>query len=479
MSNAAPATSMHSSAPVVDAALEAIIGNPAAPKAVPARVYPPRSVPGSVGTLASVLALYGLVRNGIQYAEQQRARYGDIQRSMFAAEPIVYVWDADAVHGILRNEGNAWSTAMGWDVLLFDRLDPLGGNIGALLALDFDAHRAARKLVQPAFTASAIKGYIALASGTLDRAIERWIAAGQVGFKAELRSLLAQVASDILTGVKEPARVVVLERALSDFWRGPQALIKDPRLSLAFRRAQRGYGTLRRIFTELVPARRAQPGADLFSQMCRFEDGEYSDDALVRIFLTVMFGAFDTTSLAITSMAYLLAKHPAWQDRLREEALQVSPEALDWPGLQKLQQLDWAWKETLRLMPVTGSVPRRALRDVEVLGHRLPAGTFVGPVSGGLGRHPGWWSHPQQFDPERFSPERAEDKRHPAIFLPFGAGAHACIGMQLANIEAKLVWHKLLTRCRFELAPDYEARHTFTPLGCVSGKVRLRLTRLR
>ncbi|HEX5659781.1 MAG TPA: cytochrome P450 [Polyangiales bacterium] len=197
----------------------------------------------------------------------------------------------------------------------------------------------------------------------------------------------------------------------------------------------------------------------------------------MRIFLTVMFGAFDTTSFAVTSMAYLLAKHPDWQERLREEARTVPPE-LDWPSLQKLQQLEWAWKETLRLMPLTGSLPRRALCEVEVLGHRLPAGTYVGASVGGLGRDPRWWSRPLHFDPERFSPERAEDKRHPAIFLPFGAGAHACVGMQLATIEAKLLWHKLLTRCRFELAPDYRARHTFTPLGCVSGKVRLKLVPL-
>ncbi|HEY1954726.1 MAG TPA: cytochrome P450 [Polyangiaceae bacterium] len=78
----------------------------------------------------------------------------------------------------------------------------------------------------------------------------------------------------------------------------------------------------------------------------------------------------------------------------------------------------------------------------------------------------------------RFSPERAEDKQHPGIYNPFGAGAHACVGMQLANVEMKLFWHRMLTSCRFRLARDYEARHTFSPLGTVSGDVRLGLSRL-
>jgi cytochrome P450 len=129
-------------------------------------------------------------------------------------------------------------------------------------------------------------------------------------------------------------------------------------------------------------------------------------------------------------------------------------------------------------MPVSAFIPRRALREVELGGHRLAAGTAVAAAVGLLGHHPDWWTNPRLFDPDRFAPERAEDKRHPALFLPFGAGAHGCVGMQLAGIEAKLLWHALLSRCRFELAEPYQAEHTYTPLGCVSGKVALKFRAL-
>jgi cytochrome P450 len=133
------------------------------------------------------------------------------------------------------------------------------------------------------------------------------------------------------------------------------------------------------------------------------------------------------------------------------------------------------WKETLRLMPVAGFLPRVALRDVDLGGYRVRAGTFVAPMTSGMGRHPRWWKDPDRFDPERFSPERAEDRAHPAIYLPFGAGAHACVGLQLANMEVKLFWHNFLARCSFSLESDYEGRHTTAPLGTISGKVSLRL----
>lgn len=57
--------------------------------------------------------------------------------------------------------------------------------------------------------------------------------------------------------------------------------------------------------------------------------------------------------------------------------------------------------------------------------------------------------------------------------MPFGAGAHSCVGAQLSALEAKAFWHTLLGKARFRLARPYEARHEFKPLGSVSGNVEL------
>jgi len=90
-------------------------------------------------------------------------------------------------------------------------------------------------------------------------------------------------------------------------------------------------------------------------------------------------------------------------------------------------------------------------------------------------RDPRWWPAPDSFDPERFSPERAEDKRHKGAYLPFGAGAHACIGAQLSTLEAKAFWQVFLSRCRLRLDPTYAGVHQLAPLGAVSGPVDLAL----
>jgi len=136
------------------------------------------------------------------------------------------------------------------------------------------------------------------------------------------------------------------------------------------------------------------------------------------------------------------------------------------------------WKETLRLFPVAGDVPRTTLRDVQLGQWRIPAGAGVIPFIATVLQDGSWWTDPQTFDPDRFSEGRAEDKKHKGLFLPFGAGAHACIGLQLATTEVKGFWHAMLTRCRFRLERDYEGHHGFTPIGTVSGDVALVVERL-
>ncbi len=118
------------------------------------------------------------------------------------------------------------------------------------------------------------------------------------------------------------------------------------------------------------------------------------------------------------------------------------------------------------------------MRDVEIGGHRIPAGTLVLAAIGPAQRDAPWWTHPDRFDPDRFADGRAEDQKRSGQFMPFGAGAHACIGTHLASAEVKAFWYAMVTRCRFRLARDYEGRHTYTPMGSVSGDVGLVIERL-
>lgn len=459
-----------------DPALLAVIKHVGKPHAVPPLVEPPSEIPGQSGLLNGARTVVGMSLRGVEHWADLRDRYGDVHRASLFHLPMVVVWDADTIQSVLRNEDHTWSAAIGWIQTAIKGLDPRPGNSGALVTLDFDEHRVARKIVAPAFTPVALEGYVAIAEERFTAAIDEWVRHRHVSFKAEVRPLLARVAGEIFTGIVEPQKMAVIDRALYDFWHGVLAMPKSVWLSPTFRRARRGLATLLETFIPLVPERRRGGGRDLFSRLCQMEDRSLSDEEIVRALITVMFGAFDTTAAGFSSIAYFLGKHLGWQERVREEARAISVPRLDLATLKSLKELEWVWKETQRLMPVLDFTIRAPLREVHVGGYALKPGTLVRLMSGGMGRHPNWWTAPSKFDPGRF--ERGEDKRHPAIFNPFGMGAHACVGMQLANLEAKVLFSSLLRRCRFRLAPDYEGRPINTPQGTVSGAVRLRLDRL-
>ena len=87
---------------------------------------------------------------------------------------------------------------------------------------------------------------------------------------------------------------------------------------------------------------------------------------------------------------------------------------------------------------------RRAVKDTEILGRYVPAGTRVAVALLVSQRLEPWWPDPDTFDPERFSPERREDKVHRYAWVPFGGGPHKCIGMSFASMQVKSIMHQVL-----------------------------------
>jgi cytochrome P450 len=64
------------------------------------------------------------------------------------------------------------------------------------------------------------------------------------------------------------------------------------------------------------------------------------------------------------------------------------------------------------------------------------------------------WPEPMKFDPLRFTDE-AVRARHKYAWVPFGGGAHMCLGLHFAYMQAKSFFYHLLTTTNVSLAPGY------------------------
>jgi cytochrome P450 len=73
------------------------------------------------------------------------------------------------------------------------------------------------------------------------------------------------------------------------------------------------------------------------------------------------------------------------------------------------------------------------------------------------------WPEPLKFDPLRFTDE-AVRARHKYAWVPFGGGAHMCLGLHFANMQAKSFFYHLLMTTRVGLAHDYAPRWQMWPI---------------
>jgi len=71
---------------------------------------------------------------------------------------------------------------------------------------------------------------------------------------------------------------------------------------------------------------------------------------------------------------------------------------------------------------------RQTVRDTDLLGYYLPAGTNVATWPGMNHWLPELWTEPKKFDPERFTEPRAEHKRHRYAFAPLVVGRTSALG---------------------------------------------------
>jgi cytochrome P450 len=170
--------------------------------------------------------------------------------------------------------------------------------------------------------------------------------------------------------------------------------------------------------------------------------------------MTLLLAGHETTANTLAWTLYLLAQNPEQQSRLEAEVRTVLDGRMaEAASLYRLPYTQMALMEAQRLYPPAWAIGRKALRDFEVSGYRIPAGTNIIVSQWVLHRDPRLYPDPERFDPERWREEVAGRRSLPKFaYLPFGAGPRVCVGASLALTESALVLATLIERFRFSLA---------------------------
>ncbi len=403
-------------------------------------------IPGSNG-LPLVGNTFKLLADPIAFSEGMAARYGLVYRNRALGGTGVNLLGPDANELILFDRDKIFSSEQGWGPLL-NMLFPRG-----LMLMDFDKHRADRKTLSVAFKPEPMRHYATELDAGIEVAIGGW--AGQtLRFYDVVKKLTLDLAATSFLGVPLGAEADRINQAFVDEVQASVSPIRKPWPGTQMRKGVKARAYLVDFFEREIPARRTGDGQDFFSQFCRATDDDGAPLTALAIadhMNFLMMAAHDTITSSATSLVMLLARNPEWQERLREEVAALDPAVPLTEQLDRLVLTEYAFKESLRMMPPVPSIPRRALKDFSFGGFDIPAGTSVNTGITYTHRMAEYWPDPERFDPLRFTPE-ASKGRHRFAWVPFGGGAHMCIGLHFATMQMRLLIAHLLTRYRIEAA---------------------------
>ncbi|GAB17166.1 putative cytochrome P450 [Gordonia effusa NBRC 100432] len=385
----------------------------------------------------------GMVRGqgpGEAIGEMQRRRGTKMVRVPLVFMDIVLAADPEVAQAIALNSDESFSAERAWGLTL------TGMFRKALLQKEFAEHRHDRLIIQRSLTPEKIAGYMDGMAATVATHVDSLA----VGRGVQLRKLFKRVAMEAAL-----TNFVGLDFTEDDIYRIGKAF--DDLVSanpLAQARARR---YLHRTLRSWVPIKRASLTPDLMSQLCHasaVNGDRFTDDDVMRHMMFFLFAAHDTTTITMTNMAYYIGLNRKWQARARRESLALG-ETLSYADLKRLPELDKILRETLRFRTPVPMMQRTAVRRTRLVGYQIRRNTLIATLTWGHHTNPDVWENPTRFDPDRFAVERAEDKRHPGLWMPFGGGAHKCVGMHFARMEVFSLFHQLLRKYEWSVENDF------------------------
>jgi cytochrome P450 len=435
-------------------------------------------IPGDQGwpVIGSTLQALADPKN---YFEARAARYGLVIRSNILGETGVQLLGPAANEFVLSDTQKLFSSQLGWGRFM-DRVFPRG-----LMMMDFEEHRLHRRALSVAFKAASMRNYLTQLDAGIAARVAQWQSTpGPMLFYPAMKQLTLDLAATSFLGAGIGPETREVTDAFVDMVAAAIAPVRSALPGTQMRRGVQGRARIVAYFSRQIPLRREHGGDDLFSQLCeaKTEDGRLlSTQEVVDHMSFFMMAAHDTLASSLTALVWLLAANPGWQKRLRSEIAGLGLQAgqpLPFDRLDAMTLTEMAFREALRIVPPVPAVPRRALRGFDFAGFRIPAGTSLAIHTLFTHHMPELWPEPDRFDPMRFT-EAAQAARNRYDFVPFGGGAHMCIGLNFAMMQAKCFIRHLLPNLAVSISPSYVPAWKMWPIPQPKDGLRITMACIR
>lgn len=380
----------------------------------------------------------------LRFLENTARRYGPISSFRILYRRLYLIDDPDLIQEILVTRQHEFIRDNGATLLR----ELLGE---AMITSEEPKHRKRRRMVQPAFHRDQIAGYAAIMIQHAGQTASQWHDGEALDIGSEMKRMTLSIAGSTLFGAdfQQCAGQIaaVLRRVIrKSSWLGPAFGLLEPSVMFYRRIFPNGpslffsseRADLERILAPVIEQRQATGTKDVLSLLMAQLDESGAGLSIDRVrneVITFVLAGHETTATALTWTWYLLAKHPAVEERMHAEIAAVlgdRPATLD--DVTQLTYTAMVFREAMRLYPPALAFGRRPIETLTLGGYTIPRGASILLSPYITHRNPRCFDRPDVFEPERW--ERISPPKF--AYFPFGGGAKMCIGDGFARMEGVL-----------------------------------------
>jgi cytochrome P450 len=401
------------------------------------------------------------LKNPMGLAIKMSQRYGDIISFPVLGQEVIQINHPDLIRYILIQNQKNYKKSKPY--VRFESAIGLG-----LLTSSGDKWRRDRQKIQPMFNREQIAGYyFEVVNEVTEKYKQRWLKLTENG-KAEINitSEMAQITTEVIlksifgkniddetvTSLHHSYSVlieylknirIIYNVDLRKLFCMPSYFSFKKELAnidniikmLSQKYREGGIDNKHNMLALLIEAQKADP--------VNFSEADIRDHAV-----SMVFAGFETTSILMQWLWYVLDEYPDIRKKLREDIISNAPctvtadsTSIKFDDIKRMDYLSLVMKETLRVYPPFWITGREAVEDDYFGDFKVKKGTIITLPQLTMHRHPKWWKDPNSFIPERFSPENQIDD---GLYFPFLQGGRKCSGINFVDMEARVIIAKLL-----------------------------------